>query len=252
MTTYPAETYERQFTATQQHGLWPTAQYHTQWPGAGTRGDAVFDAFYASAVQNLADMAAHEAAAQAACAALLDRIGRPAVLVGHSQGGTVPYLAADARPALVRLLVNLEPIGPPFVFSASVPRAGPPYGVTTVPLTYAPAVADPARDLVRAAVPPPAPGLANCTLQAAAPPPRRLPHLAGIPVLVVTAHASYHAPYDWCTVAFLRQAGVAADHLELAARGILGNGHMMFMERNSDVVAAEIESWIADKASGPS
>lgn len=253
MVAYSAETYERQFTATRDHDLWPTAKYHTQWPGPGTIGDPVFDAFYASAVQMLGnDMATHERAAQAACAALLDRIGRPAVLVAHSQGGSVPYLAADARPALVHLVVNLEPVGPPFVFAAAAPRADgekPLYGVATVPLAYEPPVRDPDRDFVKQVVKPSAPGLADCVLQAETPPPRRLKNLANSPVLVVTAHASYHARYDWCTVAFLKQAGVAVEHLELEARGILGNGHMMYMEKNSDVIAAEVEKWIADKVS---
>ena len=33
-------------------------------------------------------------------------------------------------------------------------------------------------------------------------------NIASVPVLFVTAEASYHAVYDHCTVAFLRQAGV--------------------------------------------
>ncbi len=47
------------------------------------------------------------------------------------------------------------------------------------------------------------------------------------------AEASYHAPYDHCTVAYLRQAGVRTDFIRLADHGIRGNGHMMMMEKNS-------------------
>jgi hypothetical protein len=50
--------------------------------------------------------------------------------------------------------------------------------------------------------------------------------------------------YDWCTVSYLQQAGVSVKHLELGNRGILGNGHMMFMEKNSDAVAAELQRWM--------
>jgi uncharacterized metal-binding protein len=66
-------------------------------------------------------------------------------------------------------------------------------------------------------------------------------------VLVVTGQASYHAPYDWATVAYLRQAGVKKTlHLVLAEHGIYGNGHMLFLEKNSDEIALLIEKWIKD------
>jgi hypothetical protein len=51
-----------------------------------------------------------------------------------------------------------------------------------------------------------APGLAVCWEHAA--PARALPNLRKIPVLVVQTEAFYHAPYDCCTVRYLRQAGV--------------------------------------------
>jgi hypothetical protein len=37
-------------------GNWPQAKKHTQWPGSGRIGDPVFDAFYATQVQYLADV----------------------------------------------------------------------------------------------------------------------------------------------------------------------------------------------------
>jgi pimeloyl-ACP methyl ester carboxylesterase len=42
--------------------------------------------------------------------ALLDLVGEPAILSGHSMGGRVAMLAADRRPELVRGLVMVEPV----------------------------------------------------------------------------------------------------------------------------------------------
>ena len=43
---------------------------------------------------------------------------------------------------------------------------------------------------------------------------------------------------------YLQQAGVKADWIDLGKDGVHGNGHMMMLEKNSDVVAAKIEAWI--------
>lgn len=247
--TYSAELLQQRFTAPKLYSLWPQASLASQWPGRGTRGDPYFDAYYSSTVQFLSGAAAQQLSVQAAGAALLDRIGKPVILLAHSQGGIMPWLIADARPALSRAIVALEPSGPPFreaVFGNASARA---YGLTDAPLTYSPPVTNPAADLARATKVPPA-GLAGgvpCTLQAesAATPPRSLPNLRRVPVLLVTAEASYHVPYDYCTVLYLRQAGVPAEHWYLKDKGVRGNGHLMFLERNSDRVAAVIEVWIA-------
>lgn len=54
-----------------------------------------------------------------------------------------------------------------------------------------------------------------------------------MPVMVMTSPASYHAGYDYCTVAYLEQAGVNVQFVELASRNITGNGHFMFLEKNN-------------------
>ncbi|KAI1211646.1 alpha/beta-hydrolase [Annulohypoxylon truncatum] len=245
MVAYTAESIQAVFTACQTFGTWPQAKQHTQWPGPGTIGDPVFDQFYRSALQILNDTVAQERASQAACAALLDRIGRPAVLVGHSAGGSVPWLTADARPGLVQMIVALEPVGPPFSKMGIMPGPGAQYGVTTAPITYDPPVTDPATDFAKVEVKAPGPDLTSCTLQAEEPPPRQLVNLRDVRVLVVTAPASYHVQYDWGTVQYLRQAGVKnLEYMRLDEKGIHGNGHMMMMEKNSDEIAAEIVRWI--------
>ncbi|KAF4589118.1 fusarubin cluster-esterase [Ophiocordyceps camponoti-floridani] len=223
------------FTATQRHGHWPQARNHSQWPGSGLRGDPIFDAFYAATVPSDPDAVRTQTSMQRAGTALLDIIGVPSVILGHSQGGLFPILMADSRPHLVRALVLLEPSGPPFRdgFTGGFHA----WGLSDVPLAYEPVVTDPLRDLVQDVVPAPDAHHSSCILQARKPAPRQLVHLVDKPILVMTSEASYHAPYDYCTVAFLRQAGCRdVEHVELAAVGIRGNGHMMFLERNSPIV----------------
>jgi uncharacterized metal-binding protein len=68
-----------------------------------------------------------------------------------------------------------------------------------------------------------------------------------MPILVLTAEASYHAPYDHCTVKFLQQAGIKPDVIKLADRGLKGNSHVMIVEKNNKEIAAVIAQWL-DKA----
>ena len=64
-------------------------------------------------------------------------------------------------------------------------------------------------------------------------------------VLVVHAEASYHAAYDHCTAAYLRQGGVSAlSFVRLADVGLKGNGHMLMLEKNSLEIAAVVEKWL--------
>lgn len=225
--------------------LWPQASLHTQWPGNGTMGDAIFDAFYSSNVQFIANATLQESTVQKGGAALLDKIGKPVVLVGHSQGGILPIVIADARPDLVKALVLLEPTGPPFrnaVFSNSSAR---PWGLTDIPITYSPPVTNPATDMKQQLYPARDENSTECVLQADNPKPRQLINLAPKPILVVTSEASYHAPYDYCTVEYLIQAGCSkTTHLELAKAGFRGNGHMFFMEKNSDSIQKHLRNWI--------
>lgn len=241
---------QKLFAAGREYGDWPQAKLHTQWPGTGALDDPFFDHFSASTLQMLGDATKQELAAQAACAALLDRIGRPAIVLGHSSGGSTPWVLADKRPRLVRSLIAIEPTGPPFLRKVLKPGPGSQYapgsryGIANAPLTYDPLLTDPDTDLVRAVIKAPSPDLVDCLIQAPSPPPRQLINLKGIPAVVITAQASYHAPYDWATFEYLKQAGVQAEHMKLEDKGIFGNGHMMFMEKNSDQIAAEIVRWI--------
>lgn len=242
---------QKMFTACSQYGKWPQATLHRQWPGTGRMGDPIFDRFYASSVQMIQTQSTAETAAQAALALLLDRIGTPVVFLSHSHSGGVPFLVADVRPQLVKMIVSVEPKGPPFAAVKLLSGMHNAYGLCNAPITYDPPVVDPELDLVKVTKKAPDPNWMPSVLQAESPPPRKLANLTNTPVLVVTGEASYHAQYDWCMVEYLRQAGVVeTEHFKLEDRGILGNGHFMFLERNSDEIAAEIDGWIRRKMSG--
>jgi len=60
----------------------------------------------------------------------------------------------------------------------------------------------------------------------------------------VTSEASYHAPYDHCTVKYLEQAGVHPAWIKLGEAGIHGNGHMMMLEKNNAEIAGVMARWL--------
>ncbi len=240
---------EKQFTATEHYKLWSSADKHTQWPGEGPdkgrAGDPVFDAFYATQVESLASTEETQTLVRDAFGALLDRVG-PSILVTHSQSGAFGWIIADARPALVKGIVALEPAGPPALpskFAGGSPRT---YGLTETPIAYDPEVKDAKAELVFVTQEKPdAPGLIACAIQKE--PARKLPGLAGKPVLVVAAPASYHAESDHCMAKYLVQAGVPAEFVNLESVGIRGNAHMMMIEKNNLEIAAFVHGWMKKK-----
>jgi pimeloyl-ACP methyl ester carboxylesterase len=230
----PASTIEKVFTAPKDFKAWPQAELHTQWPGTGRVGDPVFDQYYASVVP-LLDLSSSEPLMREAGAALLDRIG-PAILIGHSQGGQLSWLIGDARPDLVKGIIALEPSGPPYkdvVLRQPVRKKDRVYGLTTEPLSYDPPVTETSPLEFRQE-----PGTGYWAQSGT---PRRLVHLARIPVVVITTQASYHATYDDLTVRYLKEAGVKVEHILLEDHCIYGNGHMMMLEKNSDEIVALVE-----------
>jgi pimeloyl-ACP methyl ester carboxylesterase len=235
--TTPPPTYEMaqaMFThpETNPHA-WPQAKQHTQWP---TNTEAL-DSFMASSGPHPLDLASAQSSGQAAVAALCDLLG-PSVLVTHSSGGPIGWLAADARPGLVAGIVAVEPLGPP------VTGMGPmalPWGLTAAPMRYDPPVAV-VDELAFEPREPAEEGALPCMVQRE--PARRLLGLAGVPVLVVSAEASWTALTGQGVVDYLVQAGVEAEHLRLGDIGISGNGHLMMLEENAGAISAKITAWI--------
>jgi pimeloyl-ACP methyl ester carboxylesterase len=246
------ETRQRNWTLLEKFALWPNAVLHTQWPGTGEPGDPYFDQFFASQIQSRNDPGgiATQTDAQRAGAALLDRIG-PAIVLTHSQSGTFGFLMADARPDLVKGVVTIEGggtpysypiVGPPDYYGDPVPNS--PWGIVSIPITYAPEVTDPAQlSFVQEAAADPGKPI-KCWLQAE--PARQLPNLQAMPHLLLVGEAASAANVNHCVSKYLTQAGVENTWVNLGDVGIHGNGHMMMWERNNLKIAGFIADWLKD------
>lgn len=186
-------------------------------------------------------------------------------------------------PETVKAVMAIEPAGPPggsnrkaidsvwnYVDSVTADPQKRPYGLTDIPLTFDPPVPEPEYNengvkyqplnLVTTRMNRPAASYmlqrgdstiaqfdATGRLFAKNTPafaPRKLINLKKMPQLVVTGDASQHALCDGATVAFMKQAEVAVDWLELGELSIFGNGHLMFLEENSDDVAQQLFYWL--------
>jgi len=239
----------RRFVAQEKYKLWPQAHLHTQWPGSGEADDPAAQQLAQSQLPAIASFATQQLLNRDALLALLDRIG-PAILLVHSQAGAFGWPVADARPDLVKAILAIEPNGPPFhglefVGAPDFFKEGPialAWGITSLPLTFAPAVQDAAELAIEREDAADGPDLARCWRQKA--PARALPNLQKMPILVLTSEASYHAPYDHCTVKFLQQAGVKPSFVKLVDLGIRGNSHVMMLEKNNREIAAVIAKWL--------
>lgn len=170
---------------------------------------------------------------------LLDKLG-PAIIMTHSAGGPFGLLVAEARPNLVKATVIIEGAGSGFA-------GGNRWGLSSVPVTYDPPVTDPS-EIKTHWVAGAESGVNGYFLQAE--PARKLPNLRNTKVVFVTADSSFASPGNPGGVAFLKQAGVQAEELRLAAQGIKGNGHMMMVEKNSRQVLQPIIDWITKNVTG--
>jgi pimeloyl-ACP methyl ester carboxylesterase len=228
--------------------LYPQAGRHSQWPGTGQIGDPALDQFLASLGPAFpggtvggpfaADPAPAHEMWRARGATLLDHVG-PAILMTHADSSIFAWLVADERPKLVKGIVAIEPAGPPFV--------GLRWGLTATPVSYDPPAASVDELHVTALIN--QPGAVPYRLQSD--PPRRLKNLADIPIAVVTAEASEGNLHNSSTVAFLRQAGCQAEHLQLAEQGVRGNGPYMMLEANNREVLQPILNWIGRRIPRP-
>jgi pimeloyl-ACP methyl ester carboxylesterase len=237
----PYEFIESMFSYPERGPSYPRAELHTQWPEARADGLDVMDQVLSAMGPASADLATSHSIMQTAGVALLDAIG-PSILVTHSAGGPFGWVVADARPGLVKGIVAVEPIGPPFLDRG--PGGGLAWGLTGIPLTFDPPAERP-EDLRPVERDPPEPDLVRCKVQSE--PARRLPNLAGFPIVVVVGQASWMALDNHGAVDFLVQAGCQAELLRLEDHGVFGNGHAIMLEKNSDAAAAVIDRWIAGK-----
>jgi pimeloyl-ACP methyl ester carboxylesterase len=254
----------QRFSTSERYNLWPQARFHTQWPGTGEPGDPVFDNYFASNVPSMENREMQSRMNVEALAALLDRIG-PSIVLVHSQSGQYGWPLAQARPALVKAIVAAEPSGPP-VHDLVVPGAArfgmdfanatevgsesfrddprlKRYGLSDIPMAYDPAATPQSPLAFVRQDKAEAPDLAKCWRQQE--PARKLVAVGDRPILYLATEASFYAPYNHCTVGYLKQAGVEVSFVKLADIGLRGNGHMMMMEKNSDAIAQVIVEWLA-------
>jgi pimeloyl-ACP methyl ester carboxylesterase len=242
---FTAQQEEFQFTANAVKGTWAQAKKHTQWPGdgpnKGQKGDPIFDAFYATQVETVINVAETQRRNQDAGAALLDKIG-PAVVLTHSQSGTYGWLIADTRPQLVKGIIAIEPSGPPFEATIIATGKARAWGPTDIAITYDPPVKEPSEIAVERQAEPDGPDLFACWIQKE--PARQLVNLKNIPVMVMAAEASYHQVYDHCTAKYLSQAGVKTEYIRLQDKRIFGNGHMVMIEKNNLDIAKLVDDWV--------
>jgi pimeloyl-ACP methyl ester carboxylesterase len=213
-----------------------------QWPGGTAPGDQVFDQWLAPAGPMPVDAHAMHALERDRLAELLDMVG-PAVVVTHSAGGPGTFAAVDARPDKVAALIAIETVGPPFQ-KGEDGGLDLRWGVSTVPLTFDPPVADPAELELVTEVNPEF-GSVPITLQHE--PARRLQNLARTPIAVVTGEASPFLAFDRHLVEFLRQGGCDVELLRLAELDVRGNGHGMMLERNNEEVLEVLSDWVSRK-----
>ncbi|MFJ5488446.1 alpha/beta hydrolase [Hansschlegelia beijingensis] len=209
------------------------AERHTQWPFAPD-DERAMDEFIAGYGPLPADLALSEDIEADRLARLLDRIG-PAILLTHSASGPVGWLVADRRPGLVKAIVAVEPMGPPF---ADIPNIGTlTWGLTAPPLSWEPPAKTPAE-------------LREAPLGS-----RTLPSLTGLPIVAVTAEASAFAAASPPAIEQLKAAGAAAELLHLPDHGVRGNGHGLIYEKNSDEALAPVLAWLdrtlCDRTSPP-
>ncbi len=226
--------------------------------------------------------------AQNALKSLLKMIGK-AILIGEGTGATAAWLAADVIPDLVLGVVAVEPPGPPFC-EATVERQGKrmfdsstkysptrlKYGLSTIPLTFDPAVrpetlseqepagwhpldlalflqVDTKKLMVLQYSPDAVPAgfvlLEHLTNRGdGTADVRKLTNLSKMRHVIFTGEASSHSAYDVTTMCFMKQAGLTVDCGFLERYGTCGNGHLMFLETNSDEIAAHIVRWIQNRA----
>ena len=249
LTIRTAPQLEKLWTALPELGDWPQAKKYTQWPSdapnKGKMGDPIFDNFAKTQVQYLGTVNQDKLNLDAHVA-LLERIGVPAILITHSQGGSFGWQVADARPTLVKAIITAEPAGPPIQTVDTAKQVytgkGLAWGVTNLPLHYDPPINDPSELQVELEPKSDGTGMIRCWLQKE--PAHRLMNLESIPVLDVSAEASYHRVFDSCDAKWLNQAGVKTKYVKLEDVGLTGNAHEMMLEKNSDGIAAFFEKWI--------
>lgn len=199
------------------------ADKQTQWPFDLEDSDAL-DSFIAAFGPLPADFCESQEMDAERLSRLLDKIG-PAILMTHSASGPLGWLVADKCPEQVVAIVSVEPMGPAFVTAPGIGTLN--WGLTAAPVNYNP------------------PRASAEEVQGADPLSLLIPAMKGIPIAIVTGEASVFATHGPAIVQFLNTAGAAAEQLHLPDYGVLGNGHGLIYEKNSDEAIKPVLNWLS-------
>jgi len=237
----PAPTPARSWSQSSKYSEWPSDA-----PNKGQIGDPVFD-YFAKTELNFPSGDDMEPLAAEDLVQLVDLIAKPVILILHSRLATSGWLLADARPKLIKAIIAAEPWGPP-IENAELDATGPGHiwGLTNFPMQYDPPIKEASELQPVREEKADGPDLVPCWLQKE--PAHKLINLIGIPVLNVSAEASYHRPYARCIAKWLNQAGVLTEYVRLEDVGLPGNGHQMMSERNSASIAKYFMQWLDKNA----
>ncbi|KAF9691345.1 hypothetical protein EKO04_010546 [Ascochyta lentis] len=230
---------EQGFTAPKDFDHYPQANVHTQWPGNGSRGDPIFDAFTAANVPVSSSNVNVENTTRKSGCEFLSMIG---------QSYTVCHL--------LRANINIEPGNIPFnslignAIDAGVGRtAARPCGLTYTPLHFDPPVTN-CSAITTTKVGPDDPAKRSCILQTGTI--HKLTQLSKVPYIMITGEASPHITYDHCFVEYCKQMGLHNyQWIKLADIGFKGNAHFMFLENSNQDIAAAINYGLAKLSRSP-
>lgn len=246
------------YTAPEYIDPYPQSLGHDKWPGNGTKGDPIFDAFFMATLPLAGNTTAQELSMRYSGCTLLELIGRPSFLISHSAGATYSSLMSDECPDRIRATINLEPGNLPFqnlIGNTTVLAVGRsitrPWGLTNTAITYDPPVTNITTDIVSVEVGTDTAGYRSCFLQSNATGQvvRTLPQIAKVPYVMFTAANSPHITYDHCYISFLAQAGVKdVKWIKFGDHGLEGNGHFFYLEENNLKLAAVVEAEISSRS----
>lgn len=233
------------------------------WPGSGRSGAVPFDKLDGATVCR-------------GIGALLESLGEPVVLLTHSMSGALGWRIVETHGARIQSVVAIAP-GPPgniqvepkvlgetaeafevetpaklkFRLSKTAPHRA---DMTFVEKKI---VGDGGR-FARAGIAAMAAGMGTIAprliierlnVKGAQLKIERFENFRGKPILIMTGSHDLDHPraLDEGTAAWLKEKGAAAEFVWLADLGIVGNGHMMMMEDNSDALADLAVDWLENR-----
>jgi pimeloyl-ACP methyl ester carboxylesterase len=232
------------------------------WPGSGRSGAVANEALDGAAVCR-------------GIGALLESLGEPAILLTHSMSGAFGWRLVETHGTHIARIVAIAP-GPPGNIQAQpeiVAENDDEIEVQALALRhrlskrlpYRAPMSFVERKIVgdggrfpRAGVAPMAAAMGTIAprliyerlnIRGAQLKVRRFENFRGKPILIMTGSHDIDHPraLDAATAEWLAKQGAAAEFVYLADLGIVGNGHMMMMEDNSDALAALVVDWLENR-----